>query len=87
MFSTEAPLASTEVDELPEDIRQHGIKIPLLVNKKKDTLLHGRTCWMIATELGLLDQQDTDGRLHWVRMRTFPKEILSRNVFLLPPDP
>lgn len=26
-----------EFDELKEDIKQHGIRIPILVNKKRDT--------------------------------------------------
>lgn len=80
MFSTEAPLASSEVDELREDIRQHGIKIPLLVNKKKDTLLDGRTRWMIATELGLPTSK-IPMDVYTGKDEDIPKEILSRNVF------
>lgn len=80
LFSQEAPLGSTEVAELREDIKVNGIKIPLLVNKKRDTILDGRTRWMIATELKMpmskipMDEFAGDDE-------AIAKEILSRNVF------
>jgi ParB-like chromosome segregation protein Spo0J len=51
------PMPKPEFDELKEDIKQHGIKIPILVNKKKDTILDGRNRIMAAHDLKLKDSQ------------------------------
>src|SRR5205823_6980221 len=58
---------------------QNGILVPILVNKKKDTIIDGRNRWMIATELKM------DGK---VPLEVFkgkdeeiPGEIISRNIF------
>jgi ParB-like chromosome segregation protein Spo0J len=44
-----------EFEELKEDIKQHGIRIPLLLNKKKDTILDGISRIRAAHDLGLKD--------------------------------
>jgi ParB-like chromosome segregation protein Spo0J len=46
-----------EFDELKADIAAHGIKIPILVNKKKDTILDGRNRIMAAHDLKLKDSE------------------------------
>jgi len=72
-------LQAKEMRELREDIQENGIKVPILVNKKKDTILDGRNRYMIANELKL-----GDGK---VPMEVFkgedgdiPGEIISRNI-------
>lgn len=73
-------LPSREMKDLRSDIAANGIVVPILVNKKRDTILDGRNRWMIANELKLNEEQ--------VPMETFegedediPSEILSRNIF------
>jgi ParB-like chromosome segregation protein Spo0J len=46
-----------EFDELKADIAAHGIRIPILVNKKKDTILDGRNRAMAAHDLNLKDSE------------------------------
>ena len=68
-----------EFEELKEDIKQHGIRIPLLVNKKRDTILDGRNRIMAAHDLKLADKDipievfdgSDDDAVH---------EIVSRNI-------
>jgi ParB-like chromosome segregation protein Spo0J len=69
--------------ELKGDIEAHGISVPILVNKAKDTIIDGRNRYMIAMELGL---DLTDAKQ--VPMEVFkgtddeiPQVILSRNIF------
>lgn len=73
-------LPAKEMKDLKADIEKNGIKLPILVNKKRDTILDGRNRWMIAHDLGFTDKQ--------VPMEEFDGddtaimgEILSRNVF------
>jgi ParB-like chromosome segregation protein Spo0J len=68
-----------EFDELKADIAAHGIKMPILVNKKKDTILDGRNRIMAAHALKLEDSEipievfngSDDDAVH---------EIISRNI-------
>jgi hypothetical protein len=67
------------MDELKADIAAHGIQVPILVNKAKDTILDGRNRILAATELNLSDDE--------VPIEIFngdeadiPGAILSRNI-------
>lgn len=73
-------LPPKEMRDLRSDIEANGIRVPILVNRAKDTILDGRNRWMIASELKLADDA--------VPLETFkgkdedvPTEILSRNIF------
>ena len=46
-----------EFDELKADIAAHGIRLPILVNAKRDTVLDGRNRIMAAHDLKLKDSQ------------------------------
>lgn len=46
-----------EFNELKENIKANGIQIPLLVNKKKDTILDGRNRFTAAHDLKLPDSK------------------------------
>src|SRR6266542_5545676 len=48
-------LSAERYNELKADIEARGICVPILVNKKKDTILDGRTRAMIAHDLKLKD--------------------------------
>jgi ParB-like chromosome segregation protein Spo0J len=72
-------LTGTALEELKADIAARGVRVPILVNKKKDTILDGRTRAMIAHDLKLKDGQ--------VPLEVFEgkpdqevDEILSRNL-------
>ncbi len=71
-------LPPKEMKDLRSDIEARGIVTPILVNKKRDTIIDGRNRYLIANELKLKD----------VPMETFAgkdeeiaDEILSRNIF------
>ena len=68
-----------EQDQLREDIKANGIIVPILVNKKKDTIIDGRNRWMIATELGV--QKDVPYDVFMGTDEEIPAEILRLNVF------
>ncbi len=44
-------LPANEMKELQADIEKRGIVSPILVNKRRDTILDGRNRWRIAHEL------------------------------------
>jgi hypothetical protein len=73
-------LPAKELRELKADIATNGIRVPLLVNKAKDTIIDGRNRWMIALDLGLpSDEIPMDV---WKGTEEeIPGEVLSRNVF------
>ena len=76
-------LSAAEIDALREDIKQHGVKIPILVNKKKDTILDGRTRWMLATEVGKQDTVKMDvfaGKDDEIKSEIFSRNILRRHL-------
>jgi ParB-like chromosome segregation protein Spo0J len=78
-------LPAKEMKELKADIATRGIVMPILVNKKRDTILDGRNRWMIAHDLGFKDLGDKKDQ---VPFDVFDgsedeavAEILSRNLF------
>jgi len=72
-------LSAKEYKELLEDIKANGVKIPVLVNKKRDTILDGRSRWMAAHDLGLKDKQ-VPLEVFKGKDDAIPGEILSRNI-------
>lgn len=72
-------LQGDELNDLREDIRNNGVVVPILVNKKKNTILDGRNRWMIATELGV--QKDVPYDVFLGTDEDIPSEILRLNVF------
>jgi ParB-like chromosome segregation protein Spo0J len=72
-------LTAKEYKELKADIEVNGIKFPILVNKKKDTIYDGRTRYLIAMELGFkgkkIPMDIWEGKEEDVA-----KEIISRNI-------
>ena len=69
-----------ELEQFREDIEANGIKVPILVNKGRDTIYDGHQRWKIAWDLGFtLDKVPMDefeGNEPEIR-----REILSRNVY------
>ena len=73
-------ITGKDLKELEKDIAEHGIRVPILVNKEQDTILDGRNRWMIAHELGLKEDE--------IPLQVFKgtdeeatAEIVSRNLF------
>jgi hypothetical protein len=79
-FSTIAPLSKQERAEMLEDIKQNGIKIPILINEAGDTIIDGYTRWKIAYDLGLRKSQVPIQRFK-CKAEEIEGEILSRNLF------
>jgi ParB-like chromosome segregation protein Spo0J len=72
-------LSDKEYQELREDIAANGIKLPLLVNEKMDTILDGRNRYMIAKELDFpVDRIPMEAFAG--RDEDIAKEIISRNI-------
>lgn len=73
-------IPSDQLKELKSDIEANGIRMPILVNRKRDTILDGRNRIMIASELKL-----KDGEVPYEVFKGKPEEeaaeILSRNLF------
>lgn len=83
IFSKDEAMTQAEIDRLREDIKEHGVRVPILVNKKKDTILDGRTRWMLATELGKQDQVKMDvftGKDEDIKLEIFSRNILRRHL-------
>jgi hypothetical protein len=76
MFGAIAPMPKKEHDELVADIAANGIKVPILVNKKKDTILDGLTRWKIAHDLKLKPEFE----VFTGKDEEIESEILSRNL-------
>jgi ParB-like chromosome segregation protein Spo0J len=72
-------IGGKEFDDLKADIAAHGIKVPILVNKKKDTILDGRNRIMAADDLGLKDSEVPIEVFNGSDEEVVP-EIISRNV-------
>jgi ParB-like chromosome segregation protein Spo0J len=68
-----------DFDELKADIAAHGIRIPILVNKKKDTILDGRNRVMAAHDLKLADK-DVPVEVFDGSEDEAVSEIVSRNI-------
>jgi ParB-like chromosome segregation protein Spo0J len=80
MFGTIAPLSKDELAELTDDIKTHGIKVPILINKKRDTILDGLTRWKIAHDLKIKLPNDRF-EIFKGKDEEIESEILSRNLF------
>jgi hypothetical protein len=80
MFNSLAPIPKDELAELTADIKANGIKVPILVNAKKDTILDGLTRWKIAHDLKL-DLPDDRFEVFAGKDDEMEGEILSRNLF------
>jgi hypothetical protein len=72
-------MSVAEFNELKADIAAKGMRLPILVNKKKDTILDGRNRMMVAHDLKLEDGE--------VPIEVFTgtseeevSEIISRNI-------
>src|SRR5215471_2981130 len=76
---TFAILTGQERDDLSADIKANGVVVPIVVNKKRDTIIDGRNRWMIATELGV--QKDVPYDVFQGTDEEIPSEILRLNVF------
>jgi hypothetical protein len=73
-------LPAKESAQLREDIKQIGIRVPILINKAGDTIIDGRNRWMIAYDLGLRKSQVPVERFKG-NDEDIPAEILRLNVF------
>jgi ParB-like chromosome segregation protein Spo0J len=79
LFSQKAALSQKELDDLREDIKADGVKVPILVNAAKDTILDGRTRWMLANDVGR--QAEVPYEVFEGSEDEIRREILSRNVY------
>jgi len=73
-------LPEKEMRELKASIKEHGIKVPILLNKAGDTILDGRNRWKIARELKLTKDQVPIKKFEG-EDEDIPNVILSLNVF------
>jgi ParB-like chromosome segregation protein Spo0J len=53
LFGQVAPLSKDEKANMFESVKKNGIKVPILLNKKKDTILDGKTRWDMAFDAKL----------------------------------
>jgi ParB-like chromosome segregation protein Spo0J len=72
-------LPAKEMRELQADIEKRGIRVPILVNKGRDTILDGRNRYMIAHDLKL-KEADVPFEVYKGKEEDIPNEVLSRNV-------
>jgi hypothetical protein len=72
-------ISGDELNELRADIEENGIRVSILVNKKKDTILDGRNRMMIAHDLKL---KETDVPIEIFKGKPEDEiaEIISRNL-------
>jgi hypothetical protein len=73
-------LSTDQLRELREDIQTNGIRVPILVNKKQDTIMDGRNRIMIASDLKLKDGQ-VPLEVFKGKAEEEEAEILSRNLY------
>jgi hypothetical protein len=80
-----AKMPDEELAQMKADIEANGIKLPILVNKNRDTILDGLTRWEIAHDLKLkLDPRDPECDCFEVFEGSddeIQAEILSRNLY------
>jgi hypothetical protein len=73
-------MPTAEYNELKADVAAKGMRLPILVNKKKDTILDGRNRMMVAHDLKL-----EDGEVPIEVFTGKPEEevgeIISRNIY------
>jgi len=80
MFGSLAAMPDDQHAELVTDIKEHGIKVPILVNKKRDTILDGQTRWKIAYDLGITIPKE-GFEVFTGKDSEIEGEILSRNLY------
>src|SRR5438094_3119347 len=73
-------ISGDELKELKADIEANGIKVPILVNKKRDTILDGRNRMMIASELKL-PEREVPLEVFKGKPEDEVGEIISRNIY------
>jgi ParB-like chromosome segregation protein Spo0J len=73
-------LRKAQFNDLVEDIKANGVKVPVLVNKAKDTIIDGRSRWMAAADAGI-KEADIPLIVFKGKDEDIPSEILSRNLF------
>lgn len=73
-------LPAKEMKELTEDIRNHGIRVPLLFNKDETVLIDGRNRWYISQDLKL-PRTEIPVEHYKGKDEDIPSEIISRNLF------
>ena len=73
-------LRKAQFNDLVEDIKVNGVKVPVLVNKAKDTIIDGRSRWMAAHDAGI-KTADIPLVVFKGKDEEIPSEILSRNLF------
>lgn len=79
-------LGKAQYGELLEDIKANGMKYPVLVNKEKDTIIDGRTRYMIANDLDL-SEKDIPFEVFKGKDEQIVDEIMSRNIHRRHLDP
>lgn len=79
-FSRLAPISNEERAEMMEDIKQNGVKVPILIDRKKTTILDGLTRHRIAHDLNLKLKPE-NFEVFKGKDEEIEKEILSRNLF------
>jgi hypothetical protein len=79
-FSRMAPLPPKERAEMQADIKENGIKVPILIDRKKTTILDGLTRWKMAHDLNLKLKPE-NFEVFQGEEADIEKEILSRNLF------
>jgi ParB-like chromosome segregation protein Spo0J len=80
MFTSLAPMPEAQKAELKEDIKQNGIKEPLLVSKDGKTLLDGLTRFRIAYDLKLSDKDVPKVKFASNDAKAIEDEIVSLNL-------
>jgi hypothetical protein len=80
MFGQIAPMPKSELDEMREDIKQNGIKVPILVTKDRSTILDGATRWKLAYEADV-EVPDDKFEIFDGTEEQIANEIMSRNLF------
>jgi hypothetical protein len=79
LFNSIAPLSNEEYQQLSEDIKERGIRVPILVNPTKDTILDGLNRHNVAFDLKL-DRKDIPMEVFKGDEQAVSDEIISRNL-------
>ena len=72
-------MPAAEYNELKADIAAHGIRLPILVNKNRDTVIDGRNRIMVAYDLKLKDSE-IPIEVFTGKPEEEVNEIISRNI-------
>src|SRR5262245_6710543 len=79
-FRKLAPMTPAQIKALRDDISENGIKVPILVNRARDTILDGLSRYNIARNLKLTIPEK-DYEVFLGKDDEIAAEILSRNLF------